>query len=597
MTNPFKRLPLTVAALLVLLTACSGLAGDVPVVATLPAQPTADPQAEPFQTPSDVPDLVNGQRIFADSCAQCHGQDGAGIGELVQNGQVPRMPSFLDAQHVRQQSPRAYYEIITNGNLMKLMPPWRDSLTVSERWDVAMYVYSLHYSPQLLEQGYALSGLTQTPFRAESDAELAAQQTTTGEDAFAVVAYERILSTRGFAATRGVQLAFLIDPPTPTPLQSVEFRGTISHGTAGASVPDGLPVALRYGNAESGVQVQETISDQQGQFSFVNIPYDDTYQYFAVVTYQGRGFVSTLQNASGLSAVNELPITLYESTDDPTVITLTAVELVADVLDVEGLGTGLVFAQANTYENNSDRMFLVSPAGQDISVSLLVQLPVASIIMGNGQDPRYLVAQEQYAVVDTLPVYPGRHSVEVLYFVPYDTGAVIDLPLNNSFDGTVDIYLADERLSLSGDGFAYVDQQMVGAGQSPQDAAHYRATLQRGTGESIVFDVSGDISVPFTPVTAGTVPVEQAIPIILIGVAVVLLFGTALTIVIRSRMARGNPDSEVDRIVSELAQLDDLHESGRINHDYYQNKRQILRQRLSDLMSQQPDNQESSNEA
>jgi hypothetical protein len=458
-----------------------------------------------------------------------------------------------------------------------------------------MYVYSLHYSQQLLERGWTLSGLTEAPFRAESDAELAAQQPHSGEDAFAVTAYERILSTRGFATTRGIQLAFLIDPPTPTPLQSIEFRGTITNGTAGISIPDGLPVALRYGNAESGVQVQETVSDQQGQFSFAGIPYDATYQYFAVVTYQGRGFVSLLQNATDLTAVNEIPITLYESTDDPAVITLTAVEMVADVLDVEGLGTGLVFAQTNTYENNSDRMFVVSPTGQNISVSLLVQLPVASVIMNSGDNPRYLVAQEQYSVVDTLPVYPGTHVVEVLYFVPYDAGAVIDLPLNNPLDGSVDVYLADERLALTGEGFAYIDQVQVGAGQSPQDAGHYRAALQRSSGESIVFDVNGDISVPFTP-AATTVPIEQAIPIILIGVALLLLFGTALTIVIRARMARSSQSSEVDRIVSELAQLDDLHESGRINHDYYQNKRQTLRQRLSDLMTNQPDNRESSNE-
>jgi hypothetical protein len=237
-------------------------------------------------------------------------------------------------------------------------------------------------------------------------------------------------------------------------------------------------------------------------------------------------------------------------------------------------------------------MYIVTPADQELSVSLLVQLPVASVIMG-GNDPRYLVAQEQYAIIDTLPVYPGAHSVEVLYFVPYAEGAVIDLPLNNPLSGTVDVYLADERLTLNGENFAFVGATEIGSSPQTQNANHYRAQLELDAGQNIVFDVSGDISVPAQEAESTPNPIQQYLPIVLIVIAVLLLFGAALVIGLRSRIKASDGSSEMDRLIAELAQLEDLHESGRINHDYYQQKRQTMRQRLTELMNQQTDKRES----
>lgn len=184
---------------LVLLPACSGLAGSPEIIATVPigngednpvalqstaliddivaATPTSlasfgisaqEPATESGASPevmgadlgypSDPPDLARGAEIYAQHCTACHGDIGAGDGQLVLDGQVTAPASFQDGEYVRRINPKEWFRSITNGNLEKLMPPWKDALNEQERWDVALYTYSLHYTADQLEIGRILYG-------------------------------------------------------------------------------------------------------------------------------------------------------------------------------------------------------------------------------------------------------------------------------------------------------------------------------------------------------------------------------------------------------------------------------------------------------
>src|SRR5689334_12026152 len=123
-----------------LLAACGGLAGEPEIVGTV-----VPPTVEPVVYPPQPSNLANGAKLFADNCTACHGKTGDGQGENVLSGKVPAMPSFLDSNHVGSKRPDEYFSMITSGNLEKLMPPWKDALTVQERWDVAMFVYTMRY--------------------------------------------------------------------------------------------------------------------------------------------------------------------------------------------------------------------------------------------------------------------------------------------------------------------------------------------------------------------------------------------------------------------------------------------------------------------
>ena len=118
--------------------ACT-LAGDV----------TPPPGFVPFEMAVPVAlaagvdaDAANGARLYAQHCTACHGAGGAGDGELAANLPGP-LPNFTDAQFAALREPQAWFNIISNGNLAALMPPWKDRLSVQERWDLVAHLYSL----------------------------------------------------------------------------------------------------------------------------------------------------------------------------------------------------------------------------------------------------------------------------------------------------------------------------------------------------------------------------------------------------------------------------------------------------------------------
>ena len=141
-------LPLLLA---LICSACGGLSGEPEIVATIaparmPAEATAPESA--WQ-----PNIENGAAIFAERCTECHGVSGDGRGDLVLSGSVSRPLDMTDREAVAVKSPLEWFEIISQGKIENLMPPWEGALSEQERWDVAHYSYTLAYDEALLALG------------------------------------------------------------------------------------------------------------------------------------------------------------------------------------------------------------------------------------------------------------------------------------------------------------------------------------------------------------------------------------------------------------------------------------------------------------
>ncbi|CAO3949265.1 cytochrome-c oxidase, cbb3-type subunit III [Achromobacter mucicolens] len=83
-----------------------------------------------------------GQRLFLNTCAQCHGSDAKG---------APSFPNLTDGDWLHGGSPEAIMQTIKQGR-HGIMPPWKDSIDPKMAGDIAQYVRSL-------------SGLTADPVR------------------------------------------------------------------------------------------------------------------------------------------------------------------------------------------------------------------------------------------------------------------------------------------------------------------------------------------------------------------------------------------------------------------------------------------------
>ena len=144
------RLPSVYLLCGMIFSACGGLGGEPEIVATYAPQQSV---SEAQYTTNWKPNLTTGALIFAENCIECHGDSGDGKGNLVSAGSVTAPPDMTDLALTAAKSPLAFYEIISDGKIENLMPPWRNALNEQERWDVALYTYTLAYDDTLLSVG------------------------------------------------------------------------------------------------------------------------------------------------------------------------------------------------------------------------------------------------------------------------------------------------------------------------------------------------------------------------------------------------------------------------------------------------------------
>jgi high-affinity iron transporter len=100
--------------------------------------------------PLALPDLGRGVRIYATSCAGCHGVAGHGDGPaglLLQ----PRPVDFTNRARAAERSVLSLYQAVTHGVPGTAMPSFAQ-LSTADRWAVAFHAGSLAYAP------YAIAG-------------------------------------------------------------------------------------------------------------------------------------------------------------------------------------------------------------------------------------------------------------------------------------------------------------------------------------------------------------------------------------------------------------------------------------------------------
>ena len=116
------RHTILLAIIAVFLAACNfTLAEDVtPPPDYVP--PTPIPTMGPLY-PASAPDVANGQAIYVEKCAPCHGDTGLGDGPQGQQLPITVAPIGL-ASTAQKALPSAWYTMVTQGNLDRFMPPF-----------------------------------------------------------------------------------------------------------------------------------------------------------------------------------------------------------------------------------------------------------------------------------------------------------------------------------------------------------------------------------------------------------------------------------------------------------------------------------------
>jgi high-affinity iron transporter len=107
--------------------------------------------------PKQLPTLASGQVIYAENCAQCHGEAGKGDGpsRATMNPKNPAPANFTDAQFMAGLSPFKAFNAASFGVENTAMASFA-ALSEEERWQVAFYIFSLRFSADSAKAGAAL---------------------------------------------------------------------------------------------------------------------------------------------------------------------------------------------------------------------------------------------------------------------------------------------------------------------------------------------------------------------------------------------------------------------------------------------------------
>lgn len=616
------------------LSACGGLAGEPLIVSTQipPATAVVDQGL-----PTAPPDRTGGAAIFAARCTECHGVTGAGDGSRVQNGQIASVPDFLDPAVPGAQSVSAWFDTITNGRIDQLMPPWRAALSEQERWDVAYYTYTLHAGPEQIARGAEIfagscagchgetgrgdgpdaAGLSrpagdltdQARMVRLSDDALRATiaegvgDPQTGMPAFAgqlsddelraVTSFVRTLGLRNAvpaapgAASAPTAQAAATTPAAPTattaPAATVisatpagavfTVSGMVVNGTAGGSVPDGLELSLFiFAQGADPVEIPG-VSGAGGAFTFADVAFNADAAYAVTATYQDRLFLSDIATGQSLAANPALDVTIFELTDDPSVLTISLIETQINV--AEGR---LEVAQFIEVNNSSDRAFSTGETTADgRPISLEIPLPPGSVVPGFSTPGRYVFLPESFTVQDTQPVYPGRIDlVQLVYLIPYEGSAIIEQPLNYAFDGLDQLLVRPPGVTVTADGLNAMGTTALGG----FDFMSFNATRTLPANSVLRVELSGN---PAAAAASGTVSPNVAL-LLLVGGGILLGVLVALFVWTRRRAeapASASPKATVDALARQIAELDAAHAAGEIPDDSYQKQRAGLKARLT----------------
>jgi len=535
------KLTLFLSLVTLALASCQGLAGEPRVVATLPPQATS----APISAPQEAPDLALGAQVYAENCTRCHGVTGRGDGEFVLSGQIPSIVDFTDPATIEGKTPEDYFQIVTEGRMDLLMPPWAGELSDTERWAVANYVYNL----------------------SSSEPSEVAQAQTTEEP----IASAEVQTTEEPSPGTEVQT-------TEEPSATGSVSGQLTNGTAGASIPDAQVIRLFAVDEQFESQIFETTANADGTFRFEDIPMRSDLQYVLTAEYNDIRFMSEFATVDSTTTELTLPISIYEISNDPSSIQIDAI--LNQVIVADG---GLQVVQVVSYINTSDRVFF--NITDDSATSVNITIPDGAIYQ-NFTNSDYVLSDDGSQVFDTQPILPGEpHLMHVAFGMPYTSNqAQVTQVVPYPIDGSYEVLVASDGLTVAGD--LLVEQGMRQIGSSTMMS--YAADMTTAPETTISYVVSGAPIADASSQTSGAVASDNLVSYVLIafGALAILL---AVFLFLRDRRTPAfSPTiigtAETQSLIEQIAALDREHEDGKITRKAYERKRAALKAQLADLL-------------
>jgi hypothetical protein len=374
------------------------------------------------------------------------------------------------------------------------------------------------------------------------------------------------------------------------------LEGQVVNGTAGApEVGEGIPVVLHVYLGDSEMARLEAMTGSDGRFRFDDLDTDPNLEYWPEATYLDVPYTvsAPLQFEDGQSSLS-ITLTVYETTSDDAAIGLSSVHSI-----VESFGEVLRITEIHLLSNTGDRAYIGGGEGQNQGATVLVPLPdtAVGLSFGDGTEEGRFVETEG-GVMDTAPVPPGSETSMIFfsYHVPA-TGDTIRLERRFAYPvGNLNMLVAQPGLSLRSEQLQSMGLQLF---QDRQYELFVLENLEAGTPLTLEFIQVADASAGGIPGGSpsdtqgatgsprGNQGVLLWIGFGLAGLAIVgaIVYSTTSARPLAGAQARRNvaSDPTAQRLLSELAELQEALEAGQVDEATYESQRTEIYGKLKSL--------------
>ena len=378
--------------------------------------------------------IAQGEAVYAENCAACHGDSGQGDGS--ETGELAAPPTdFTDQSLMAQHSGEELFTAVTEGAGPDM--PGFDGLSEDDRWAVVAYLRSLTFST--LADDINLQAQEPTEV-AEQAPEEAPEGDTENAEA---------VDEEGLPASVGI------------------VRGQVSHGTDG-DIPNSMTVELFAFDQSGQIDEQSVEINADGSFEFAELELGHELVYFVTADHQDMTYSSTFGVFTPGETEIELPVTIYDTTTDASALLVSRLHIFFEFPSEETVQVVQLFIISNPTDQT------VIPASlEDPSVRFSIPESASNILFQEGSfSDRFVVTEDGFG--DTLAVLPGAGEYQLLfsYDLPYEKGMELSQPVNMDVEAVVGFVTEGQatikseslQLSNSEDLGGIVYQTYVGGG-------------------------------------------------------------------------------------------------------------------------------------
>ena len=595
-------------------------------------------QAQDPVLPAATPDGFPGLETYAERCANCHGETGAGDGELIlQAGNPAPMP--FDAAYIRQAMPSVMFQQITNGEAAVGMPPFgpASSNPIDEpgRWNLVAAVFSLATPPEDVGAGQEIykaqcaachgdAGAGDGPDAATTDPVAGPLDDVTywfnrsNDTVFTDLTTDQISAHSfqleendlrrviDFARTFSYTYA---DPAVLTePIAAGLITGVLTNGTSGAPLAE-TEVELRAFTPDlEQTLTLTTTTDAAGAFRFDVTDTPPDWVYIAGTSFDGLGFSSGADQLSRTQTALDLPITVFDKTTDSSAVSVAQLHVVME------FANDLVQVSQLYIFSNAEEAVYVGPTGNPDEGVIEVGVPEgAQNLMFQrsfGSMESFLPASDFVATdrgwADPLPLRPGEGALTLLvsYSLPYEDALTISHPVFYTTASGA-IILPDNGVAVVG------DEWTEGAPQSFGQSEVFRNFGRAGlaAGETLTIELDGRPTIVTDEATGGAVANRNTTNELLIGGGALLLAAVGGIFLWRYWQGRQADEeaweeapaysaagtvapsaptpvnTERDDLLRRIAALDDAFDAGQLPEADYRAQREELKRQLAAVWS------------